>query len=526
MARRWVHKKRNSSDRGYILGIVIVLALVLGVSVAALALRSAGEKAGSSQRNSVDLSLSAAEIGQDRLFANLNGVFGPYASAAFPDTTTGVATTATRSWAQLRTVLTSGGTANANPCSTPTPDFNILTTVGTSTLGNSGQLSWQLVSYKPQANNTARVVMRGFQGTSSSNIRTEVERTYATRRVTAFNTASTFPALLTGSVTLGNNDVISVVDPNTGQSVCNANVYCLTCTGINNFGQNPQSVVDGDLVYRATTPDADGNSLLSNGIDWNQNTNFPAPKVWPGYPTIPIPFSAVTNLQIAALFAAPSSTLNPGFYNDLGGRVSPSNPLDLRLNPDITGSITLPRSTDVVGANGAYNYLVRDVTTNGNEFIRVNTPGCEGVTPVPTSTCKPVYLYVVGDVNADFLHTNSPTGTTTVNEPEDFVIFGRPGDYTASGIDQTITINGGSRVTSALVVAPRARVGVNGGSNNPDFYGAVWSKEWNGSSSNNVEIVVPLDIAERAREFYNSPRPTVLRLNFLDIWRAGGTFNP
>lgn len=524
MARRRT-RKQHESNRGYILGIVIVLALVLGVSVAALAIRSASEKTGSSQRNSVDLSLSAAEIGQDRLFANLNGVFAPYASAAYPDTT-GVATTATRSWAQLRTVLTSGGTGNANPCSTPTPDFNILTTVGTSGLGNSGQLSWQLISYKPQANNTARVVMRGFQGGSGSNIQTEVERIYATRSVTSFNNSETFPSLLTGSVTLGNNDVISVVDPNTNQKVCNANVYCLTCTGVNSFGQNPQSVVDGDLVFRATTPDEDGNSILSNGINWNQNTNFPTPKIWPGYPTIPNPFQALTSLQLDALFAVSSSTVNPGFYNDLGGKLFPNNPLDPRLNPDITSSITLPRTNDVVGANGAYNYLVRNVTTNGNEFIRINTPGCEGPTPVPTSSCKPVYLYVLGDVNADFLHTNSPTGTTTVNEPEDFVIFGRPGNYTASGVDQEIIVNGGSRVTSAIVVAPRARVGVNGGSNNPDFYGAVWSKEWNGSSSNNVEIVVPSDIANRASSLFNSPLPTIVRLNFLDSWKAGGTFNP
>lgn len=525
MARRWANKKRNS-DRGYILGIVIVLALVLGVSVAALAIRSAGEKTGSAQRNSVDLSLSAAEIGQDRLFANLNGAFAPYAAAAYPDTTTGVTTTASRSWSELRTVLTSGGTGNSNPCSTPTPDFNTLLTVGTSSLGNSGQLSWQLVSYKPRANNTARVVMRGFQGTSGSNVQTEVERIYATRTVESFNTSETFPSLLTGSVTLGNNDVISVVDPDTNQKVCNANVYCLTCTGVNNFGQNPQSVVDGDLVYRATTPDSDGNSLLSNGINWNQNTNFPAPEVWPTYPALPNPFQALTTSQLDTLFALPSSVLRPGFYNDLGGKLNPNNPLDPRLNPDVTTSITLPRPTDVVGANGAYNYLVRNVTTNGNNFIRVSTPGCEGPTPQPTTTCKPVYLYVVGDVNADFLHSDSPTGTTTVNEPEDFVIFGRPGDYTAPGVDQTITINGGSRVTSTIVVAPRARVGVNGGSNNPDFYGAVWSKEWNGSSSNNVEIVVPSDIASRAANLFNSPRPTITRLNFLDVWRAGGTFNP
>ena len=58
------------------------------------------------------------------------------------------------------------------------------------------------------------------------------------------------------------------------------------------------------------------------------------------------------------------------------------------------------------------------------------------------------------------------------------------------------TLNGGSSTSNIFVHAPDACIGINGGSNKPDIRGAVWSKHFDGSRSNNAEIEVPDDMGD------------------------------
>jgi hypothetical protein len=148
----------------------------------------------------------------------------------------------------------------------------------------------------------------------------------------------------------------------------------------------------------------------------------------------------------------------------------------------ITSTSTFPRSGDTPDTDGVYHYVVDSIDLSGNRDLTINT----------TSSTK-VRLYVSGNVsfsgNAAIGHTGSP---------ERLAILGT-GDNS-----QTITLSGGSTAPNAFVFAPNATIGINGGSSNPDFKGAVWGRRWNGSSSNNAEIVVPDNMPELLRTTFGN----------------------
>lgn len=144
---------------------------------------------------------------------------------------------------------------------------------------------------------------------------------------------------------------------------------------------------------------------------------------------------------------------------------------------DIGGSMTLPNGGTLI--DDAYHYIVGNINLTGSNTLTINTS--------PTAR---VYLYVTGNISM-----GGSTAITHSGLASDFRIYGNPADSNDSN-DQTFTLNGGANTTNVFIYAPDATVGINGGSSNPDLSGAVWAKEWNGSSSNNAEISVPANMGE------------------------------
>ena len=107
------------------------------------------------------------------------------------------------------------------------------------------------------------------------------------------------------------------------------------------------------------------------------------------------------------------------------------------------------------------------------------------------SSSGPVNLYVSGDITM--------SGTASIvhsGHPWDLTILGNAEDQSTSSCSQTFTLNGGATTSNIFVHAPDACVGINGGSQKPDIYGAVWCKHFDGSRSNNAEIEVPDDMGD------------------------------
>jgi hypothetical protein len=256
--------------------------------------------------------------------------------------------------------------------------------------------------------------------------------------------AANFPGLMATDFNLGNNDVLGSI---AGNVICTSQA-----TGDCPITNNSTNCVNGEPTSDALRAAI---GALTNGVV--QGKIYVRNVIWPTMPTVP------------------ASSTTGTYY----------------LTSDITDDMTLPRSGDTPDASGNYNYKVSNIDLAGDDkSLTINTS---------TSPQRRVNLFVTGNLsvsgNAKINHSTSNAGN--------FRIYGNPADSDDTN-DQSFTLSGGSTTTDLFVYAPDATIGINGGSNSPDFRGAVWTKTWNGSSSNNAEISVPDDMPTYIGDLYNS----------------------
>ncbi len=227
---------------------------------------------------------------------------------------------------------------------------------------------------------------------------------------------------------MGNNDILNLP----GESGTAANVICRDCVvpAISCSGGQPTPEGLKQAIGQGSNSDIVGNIYITNPI----------------LPPVPTP---------------PTNT------------VCSSTGSACRIN--LGSPLNLPRAIDLLTHNPGtpYHYVMTDIPLK-NSTITIDT------------TISPVYLYVSGDITV-----GGGGGFSHAGSPERFAIFGNPADPTNATPDQTFTISGGSSASRLFIYAPDARVGINGGSNDPDILGSAWIKTWDSSSSNNADIKTP-----------------------------------
>lgn len=258
-----------------------------------------------------------------------------------------------------------------------------------------------------------------------------ISRIQQTMNISQSSSLASFPGLMAQNITLGNNDVLGAIS---GNVICTDTINCAVPVSECVNGQPTNSGL------------RDAIDALNNGVV--QGQIYVRDVTWPPVPTIP------------------SSA----------------------INVSISSTTSFPRTGDTVGADGAYHYEVSDITLSGSDQVTVDT------------TSAPVYFYVTGDIDmsgqATLAHTcsgttnNCSTYGSGLGSPERFRIYGNVDDGDSFS-DQNFTFNGGATATNVFIHAPDARMGINGGSSNPDIRGAIWVREWDGSSSDTAEITVP-----------------------------------
>ena len=107
-----------------------------------------------------------------------------------------------------------------------------------------------------------------------------------------------------------------------------------------------------------------------------------------------------------------------------------------------------------------------------------------------TSATDQVILYFTGNISlsgsTNIVHTGRAVDLTLSGLPES-----ADGSCTST---QTVTLSGGSAGSNLFAHFPCGTVGIDGGAGaGGDITGAVWAKEWNGSSGNGAQLVVPDD---------------------------------
>jgi hypothetical protein len=162
---------------------------------------------------------------------------------------------------------------------------------------------------------------------------------------------------------------------------------------------------------------------------------------------------------------------------------TPATPISLgNINLSGTDTLELPRSTDISThvAGTPYHYNITSIDVSGQGKIIINTLQDAAKNP----TGDPVYFWVSGDMDmggtTELVHNASSTNLSA------FRIYG------TSTTDQDLVLSGNGQWKNIFILAPNAKVGING---NGTIEGILYAKSFGevGSNSNTAAVQVPND---------------------------------
>ncbi len=285
---------------------------------------------------------------------------------------------------------------------------------------------------------------------------TRVQQTFKVSSVPSLDAAN-FPGLYGDHVNLGNNDVLGAIG---------GNVYCKNCTLPNTVTQ----CVKGQPTQKGLRAAI---GTLNNGEVQGQ--------------------IRLGKISLPPLPAAPPGSIDLKDFNGDGKKL-PRKDKDKDKDKD-------DEPTSIDSGIPTYNYTLDSLTLKGKakDSLEIDTANAR------------VRLFVSGDITI-----SGKAQIDSGDNPARFAIFGRPADSNASN-DQQFTLSGNTTLGSVFIYAPDARMGINGGSS---INGAVWVKEWDGSSSNKAAISVPGNMKEllEAEDFNVDALITVYRTGANTHW--------
>jgi hypothetical protein len=465
--------QRNKQADGFILPLVVILGLILAIGGFTMLARSFAGLFGATRQEQARQAREIAETGLATTVELLNRKYSYllincYSLSGSPPTPNDCINTGTWSSPQLPSSICPGSdTSTANfPLTkeiiTPKGRYRIefYAYAGTQFYGGTGKLK---ATGERLSNDGSRILASA-----------SVEQTFDVKpkpcdaRFGDPATSSGFPGLLGWTVSLGNNDV---------KGVTSGNVLCILCTVTNpskSDGTYTQAEAE-TAVGALANSDVDGKIFLGK---------ISTPDV-PIFPAALKPY--VTEKSITGnttITASSTRTTSTGTSNNSGMCATDAS------TPPIT------------------HCLISRIDLQGQKVLTVDT------------TAGPVRLYVSGDINA-----GGQAGISHAGDPGRLGLFGNPisSDASCSSnpnfTNQTITLAGTSKPSKAaglFAYFPCGKMGINGGAQatatctpdgecgGGDVYGALWTKIWNGSASNQAQLVVPKDMGSQLLENFGT----------------------
>jgi len=447
----------NRSEQGFAIPVAVGMGLITILVATTMMLRSQDDQVTASAQKATAQSLGIAEGGGQRTLGQLNKKYSTL--LRFDHDPDGLFPQNVSTAANSRPNWSNVSTSSLTPCVTAT---NISTDLLTGTIGSATSSNYTLRAYDyndpngtPGSGDETGTMI--FQGNSTGGAASVVQQTLPIRALLVPNS---FPGLLATDINLGNNDVYGTV---AGNVVCTNTANCPVPAA--QCDENGEPTQAGLL----SAVGANNNATVEGQI-------------------------FISDLELPPLPTAPADG-SAGTYN-LG---------------NINGPITLPRmsgTADVPDENGVYHYKVSSITVNGNDATKLRINTATPTTDEDDSSDTKVILYVSGNITFSgqaWLQHNDESNNSSENDgsPGKLRIYGNPLDPNNTATDQTFSFNGGAAASNLFVYAPDATMGVDGGSGTGDITGAVWVKTWNGSSSNNADVVVPDNMEELLGEDFN-----------------------
>ena len=427
--------KRRVGESGYALPVVIFAGLIILTGGMLSVARSLSGLTGSIRQSQASEAREIAEAGIARTIADLNSDYpyllinnlnrwdNPYLPASIcPGRNT------------------TGTPAQTKSISTPNGRYTIVSYEfqGTQFYGGTGTLK---IKGERLSNTQTKILSTATVETSFDVKPKNCGSSYGEPA-----TSSGFAGLLGWTINLGGNDVLGLKS---------GNVMCIECESIDDFGQNTQSFVSGELFM--------GSIFM------------------PEVPRFPSDQNLLATSQSITNSTTITAGSTPGTNNN--GMCATDN-----NTPPIT------------------HCKITNIDLSGKSILKVD------------SDAGPVRLYVSGNINAGGqAGIRHVSGSNQEPSPGRLGLFGNPRDPDDLVPDQTISLAGVSKpepkAANLFAYFPDATTGINGGAQNTadcstetgecgggDIRGAVWTKRWDGSNSNNAQLVVPEDMPDIMRE--------------------------
>ena len=465
--------RTKQAEEGFILPLVITLGLILAVGGFTMLARSFAGLFGASRQEQARQAREIAETGLATSIELLNRKYSYllincYSRSGSPPTPNDCINTGTWSSPQLPSSICPGSdTSTANfplekEINTPKGRYRIefYAYAGTQFYGGTGKLK---ATGERLSSDGSRILASA-----------SVEQTFDVKpkpcdaRFGDPATSSGFPGLLGWDISLGNNDV---------KGVTSGNVLCILCAVANpSKSDGTYTQAEAEIAVGAlANSDVDGKIFLGK---------ISTPDV-PTFPAALKSYVSAKSISNTTTITASSTTTTSAATSNNGGMCA-------------TDSSTPPIT----------HCLVNSINLQGQKVLSVDT------------TKGPVRIYVSGDISA-----SGQAGINHSGEPGKLGLFGNPisSDARCSSdsnfTNQTVTLAGTSRPTKAaglFAYFPCGTMGINGGAQataectpdgecgGGDVYGALWTKIWDGSASNQAQLVVPKDMGSQLLENFGT----------------------
>jgi len=419
---------KEHSESGFILPLIIIVGLIIGAGLMALSARTFTSLIGSIRQGQSREAREIAESGAAIILKELNRNY-PYLLIEDCEVTSRIGTPT----CDGRKEKSAGGSFIYRTSICPksdAPPQNILSKLAGFTPGNKGR--YRLISYQFTGDQ--------HQG-GTARIRVQGEKILTPNGNEAIRASADIDQELS---VLPKNCNVPVNTPSEQSGFPGLLAEKISLGNNDIFGD-----VNGNVLCTTCDPNQSRAQLAAAmGLQNNGNVDgnlFGGQIAMP--PVAPFPSNAPINPQPALSAIDGTFTLDAGSSN--GGRCF----------------------TD---AQSITHCKISSITLKGSETLTVNTSGNSRI-----------QLYVDEDItiggNTSLIHSGSPSA---------LAIFGKPRS-TSSTCSQNVTIGGGGSTINVFFFMPDACLGINGGSGTPDIQGAVWTREYKGSNSNNADIRVP-----------------------------------
>ena len=486
------HRKSNNQD-GFVLPLVVSIGLIMVAGSTAMLARSFGGLIGSTRLEQSRQAKAIAEAGIARTIESLNREFNyllindydSQDSSILDPNSTNTVKKGTWGAPSLPSSVCSDASQTGTPALTaantqPTGDYvvDFYEYSGTQFYGGTGKL--RVIGYAI-ISDRSKILATATVETSF-----DVKPKPCNCRFGDFSgdcSSSGFPGLLGSYINLGNNDV---------KGATSGNVLCTKCTNPNPDGPPTQAQAEAEIGAKANS-DVDGQIYLG-------------PINLPPVPTFP-----------------DDEQVNPPNLLQFVTAAADVRDLPIKGNGKaestylITASSIETTSSSTTSNNG---FCATDQSNPPITHCRINSILLSGKERLEIdSSAGPVRLYVEG--RGEVVKAGGNTGIIHDGSPGNLSMFGLPlsSDAKCSNPNpedtiQSVTLAGTSKgnnqkAANMFVYFPCGTVGINGGSGatadcdetgecgGGDISGAVWTKAWDGSSSNNAQLVVPKDMGSQ-----------------------------